>query len=316
MEIPTRTTADRLAARTQVIALVGPTGTGKSELALALAERVDAEIVNCDSRQIYRGLDIGSAKPSADIRRQVPHHLFDVAAPDQPFDCARYAEMARSVLTDIGERGRIALVVGGTGLYLKALRFGLFAGPPRDDELRRELAAEESARPGSLHRALGAVDPVAAARLHPHDHPRLIRALEVYRLTGAPLSQWHAAHRFAGGELPMAVVGMRLQRPLLYARLDSRCNAMVESGLVDEVRGLLAAGYSPALPSLQSIGYREVASYLAGELDLTAAVDAMARATRRFAKRQMTWFRADPTIRWLDADGAGVDCVVAALRSA
>lgn len=299
-----------------VLAIVGPTGTGKSDLALAVAGEVGGEIVNCDSRQLYRGLDIGSAKPSPAMRRLAPHHLFDVVAPDETFDCARYASLARAAIADIQARGRTPILVGGTGLYLKALRYGLFAGPPRDDDLRRELAAREAAVPGSLHRAVAAVDPPTALRLHHNDLTRLIRALEVHHLTGVPLSAWHAQHRFAGDALDMTVLGMQMPRPHLYARLDARCQAMLAAGLVDEVRALLAAGHSPALPALRSIGYREVIAHLAGEVDLAGARAAMARATRRFAKRQMTWFRADPTIRWLDAATATVAQVTGTVTSA
>jgi tRNA dimethylallyltransferase len=294
----------------RVIAIVGPTGTGKTELSLAVAAAIDAEVVNCDSRQIYRGLDIGSAKPAAALRRQRAHHLFDVVDPTEAFDCVRYADMARTTIAAIHERGRPALLVGGTGLYLKALRYGLFPGPPRDEKLRRALAASEEAAPGSLHRALAAIDAKTAARLHPHDRLRIIRALEVQRLTGVPLSAWHDRHAFRGDELAMTVVGLDMPRPQLFERLGTRCLAMLEEGLLDEVRGLLDAGYSPALPALQSIGYREIGEYLRGRTDLDAAVERMIRATRRFAKRQTTWFRADATIHWLDASSASPQSVL------
>lgn len=300
----------------RVIAIVGPTGTGKTDLALAVAEAIGAEVVNCDSRQIYRGLDIGSAKPSLESRQRVPHHLFDVAAADEGFDCVRYRALALDAIAGIQQRGQVALLVGGTGLYLKALRFGLFPGPPRDDALRRELAAREAAAPGSLHRALAAVDAASAVRLHANDHTRLIRALEVQQLTGVPLSTWHAEHRFAGDELPLTVVGLHAARPRLYERIDRRCRTMLAAGLVDEVRGLLAAGYAADLPALQSIGYREIVAYLGGRLDFDAAIERMARASRRFAKRQMTWFRADPTIHWLDAETATAAAVITAATNA
>jgi tRNA dimethylallyltransferase len=296
----------------RVIAIVGPTGSGKSELAVAVAERLGGEIVNCDSRQVYRGLDIGSAKPAAAIRARAPHHLFDVAEPAETFDCARYASLARAAIAAIGERGGTALLVGGTGLYLKAVRYGLFPGPPRDDELRAELAAREDARAGSLYDELVAIDPRAAARLHINDRMRIVRALEVYRLTGVPISRWQAEHAFRGDELAMDVVGLAVPRPRLFERLDARCRAMVEQGLVDEVRGLLAAGCPPAAPALQSIGYREIGDYLRGRGGLDEAVARMAGATRRFAKRQLTWFRADPTVRWIDAETATVEEVVGA----
>lgn len=287
-----------------ILALVGPTGTGKSALALAIAARRGAEIVNCDSRQVYRGLDLGSAKPDAAARARVPHHLFDVVAPDEPFDAARYAALARAALAAIAARGRAAMVVGGTGLYLRALREGLARVPGRDDALRARLAAVEDANPGTLYARLAAHDPASAARLHPRDRVRLVRALEVLELSGQPLSAWQAAHRRGvAAPLPMRVVGLTLPREALYARLDARAAAMLAAGLVDEVRALRAAGYG-GTRALASIGYREVGRHLDGACTLAEALAAMQRATRQFAKRQLTWFRADPTVEWMDADAA------------
>lgn len=288
-----------------IVAIVGPTGSGKTSVALELAEAGGAEIVNCDSRQIFRGLDIGSAKPTAAERARVPHHLFDVVNPDESFDAARYAAAARAAIAGITARGRRVVVVGGTGLYLRALRFGLFAGPPADPALRARLDAEEDAAPGALHARLTRLDPDSAARLHANDRLRLIRALEVLEATGRPLSDWHGEHRFAGDELSMRVVGLRVERAALYPRLDARCAAMLDAGLLDEVRGLTAR-YDPALPALQSIGYRQMAAHLRGECDLPTALEAMRRATRQFAKRQTTWFRAEPGIEWIDADNDAV----------
>jgi len=288
----------------RILALVGPTGAGKTALSLALAARSNAEIVNCDSRQVYRGLDIGSAKPTAAERAAVPHHLFDVVEPDAVFDAARYAAAARAALDDIAARGRRALVVGGTGLYLKALRFGLFPGPPRDAALRARLAAAEDASPGALHARLATGDAVTAARLQPCDRLRLIRALEVLEITGRPLSAWQAEHAFAAEVVPMRVVGLRLDRAALYARLDARCAAMLEAGLLDELRRLRARGCGAALPALQSIGYREMGAHLDGTCDLPTALAAMQRATRQLAKRQMTWLRGDETVEWVAAETA------------
>ncbi|HSP95862.1 MAG TPA: tRNA (adenosine(37)-N6)-dimethylallyltransferase MiaA [Candidatus Dormibacteraeota bacterium] len=286
----------------EIIALVGPTGSGKTSLSLELAERWRAEIVNCDSRQVFRGLDIGTAKPTAAERAQAPHHLFDVVEPDEPFDAARYAALARVAIAAIRARGRRVVVVGGTGLYLKALRFGLFAGPPADAALRAQLLAEEAAAPGALHARLARVDAASAARLHARDRVRLVRALEVFELTGRRLSDWHAAHAAAGGELAMRVVGLHVPRSALYARLDARCEAMLAAGLLDEIRALWARGHGPELPALRSIGYRQMGAHLRGEVELATALAAMQRATRQFAKRQVTWFRADPTVQWVAAD--------------
>jgi tRNA dimethylallyltransferase len=283
---------------TRVVALVGPTGSGKTELSLALARQWDAEIVNADSRQIYRRLDIGSAKPTAAQRALVPHHLLDVVEPDVSFDCARYRRLALAAVADITGRGKRVLLVGGTGLYVKVLLRGVFAGPARDAALRARLEAQEAAAPGSLHRQLTAVDPTSADRLHPHDRVRLIRALEVWELTGAPISAWQAAHAFAETPFETLVLGLSLPRAELYARITARCEAMVRDGLIEEVQGLYAAGLDPELPALRSVGYREVGEYLRGRCDLSAALARMAHATRRFAKHQLTWFRADPHVVW------------------
>lgn len=285
-----------------VIALVGPTGSGKSALALELAERLGAEIVNCDSRQVFRYLDIGTAKPTAAERVAVPHHLFDVVDPDEPFDCARYRTLARAAIAAIHARGKRVLLVGGTGLYLKVLRYGLTPAPPRDPARRARLVALEEAEPGALHARLAVLDPAAAVRLHPRDRLRLIRALEVCEASGRPLSAWQAEHGFRAVELPCRVIGLRVDRSLLYERLDARCRAMIDGGLIDEVRALWARGYGPGLAPLQSIGYREIGAHLLGRCDLAAALAAMQRATRRFAKRQLTWWRADRTVEWVDSD--------------
>jgi len=202
---------------TRVVALVGPTGVGKTDVGMALAAVYGAEIVNADSRQVYRRLDIGSAKPTPAQRALVPHHLVDLVDPDESFDCARFRELAVAAIDDIAARGKRVLVVGGTGLYVKALLRGLFAGPSRDAAVRADLEREEAATPGCLHRHLTAVDPAAAARLHPHDHVRLIRALEVYRLTGRRLSAWQAEHAFAARQFDSLILGLTLPRAELYA---------------------------------------------------------------------------------------------------
>ena len=283
-----------------VVAIVGPTGSGKTEVSLALAELLDAEIVNCDSRQVYRGLDIGSAKPSLTQRRAVAHHVFDVVDPDQRFDCARYRDLALAAIEDIRTRGKAVVLVGGTGLYLKVLRFGLFPGPPRDDEVRARLESNERAEPGVLHRRLAEVDPVSADRIHPNDRIRIVRALEVMELTGGAISRWQAAHGFRNDELGVRVFGIDVARSELYRRLDGRCRAMVEQGLIQEVVGLRAAGFGRS-SALQSIGYREIGEHLDGGIGIDEALRRMAQATRRFAKRQITWFRGDSGVHWLDA---------------
>ena len=283
---------------TRVVALVGPTGSGKTALSLELATRWNAEIVNADSRQIYRRLDIGSAKSTAAQRALVPHHVLDVAEPDDSFDCARYRQLALDAIADITRRGKRVLLVGGTGLYIKVLLRGVFAGPARDPLLRARLEQQEAAAPGSLHRQLAAVDPTSAARLHPHDRVRLVRALEVWELTGAPLSAWHAAHAFAEAPFETLLLGVSLPRAELYARITTRCAAMVRGGLIEEVQALYAAGFDPQLPALRSLGYREIGECVRGRCDLPAALARMTQATRRFAKRQLTWFRGDQQVVW------------------
>jgi tRNA dimethylallyltransferase len=289
-----------------IIALVGPTASGKTEIAIEAARRFGAEIVGADSRQVYRGLDIGSAKPTAAERAAVPHHLLDVVAPDEAFDCARYRELARAAIDDIEARGRRALVVGGTGLYLKVLRYGLFAGPRRDPGLRARLTAAETAEPGCLHRRLAEVDAAAAARLHARDLARVVRALEVFELTGRPLSRWQEEHAFRRAEVDMRVIGLAVERPALYRRIDERCRAMIDLGLVDEVRRLYGEGFDPNLPALRSPGYAESGDHVRGLVSLGEALDHMSRATRHLAKRQTTWFRRHAPDVWLPPAAAAV----------
>jgi tRNA dimethylallyltransferase len=285
--------------REPILALVGPTASGKTALAIELAELFEAEIVNADSRQVYRGLDIGSAKPTVEQQRRVRHHLLDVVEPDEPFDCARFERLAEEAIADIRRRGKRVLVVGGTGLYVRVLRGGLFRGPARHPELRAALETRERARPGTLHAELAAVDPASAARLHPNDRVRLIRALEVYHLTGVPISAWQASHGFREGKEPMVLIGVDPGRTALRERIAARCRQMVEAGLIEEIRSLYERGFSPTLPSLQSLGYREIGAFVRGETDYRTAIERMVQATGRFAKRQRTWFRREPVAHWL-----------------
>ncbi len=282
-----------------LVAIVGATASGKTEVALALAERIGAEIVGADSRQVYRYLDIGTAKPTAAERARVPHHLLDVADPDEVFDAARFRAAALAAIDAIEERGRPVIVCGGTGLYLRALLRGLFPAPPRVPELRARLHGLEARERGTLHRRLTEVDPEAAARLHPHDLLRIVRALEVETLTGRPISAWQREHRFAGGEVEALVIGCRRPSEEIAARIEQRCEAMLAAGLLDEIRGLWARGYAPELPALQSVGYREMGDHLRGACDFATGRAAFARATRRLAKRQRVWFAAEPSIEWL-----------------
>ncbi|HZO81074.1 MAG TPA: tRNA (adenosine(37)-N6)-dimethylallyltransferase MiaA [Candidatus Binataceae bacterium] len=283
--------------------IVGPTGAGKTAIALELAERLGAEIVNADSRQVYRGLDVGTAKPTAEERRRVPHHLIDVRDPSAPLDVAGFVALARGAIADIAARGRAPLVVGGSGLYLRVLRGGIFAGPPAAPELRRELAALAAARGVEcLHAWLAEVDPAAAGRIGHNDLYRITRALEVYRLTGQPISVHQERHRFAARPYETLTLGIAMERKRLYEAIDRRFDEMVARGLVGEVRALLAAGCDPGRAPLRTVGYRQIAAAVRGETALEEAIALAKRDTRRLAKRQLTWFRADPEIRWIDAE--------------
>ena len=282
-----------------VLAIVGPTATGKSRLAVFLAERLDGEIVSADALQAYRGLDIGTAKPSAATRRRVPHHLLDVLDPEEAFSAGEFAARARQAVAAIQRRGRRVILAGGSGLYLRALLAGMAKLPPADAAVRAELAARLVAEGlPSLRRELAAVDPETARRLAPADAQRTLRALEVFHLTGRPLAGWIAEQPFGRQGLPAIRLGLTLPRAVLYDRIADRVREMIAAGWVEEVRGLRAAGVSHSAPAFQAIGYRQLLAYLAGQVSLDAAVDATIRATRRYAKRQQTWFRGETDITW------------------
>jgi tRNA dimethylallyltransferase len=283
--------------------IVGPTGAGKTAFAIEIAARLGAEIVNADSRQLYRRMDVGTAKPTAADRARVPHHLIDVRDPGAPLDVAEFAAMARAAIAEIAARGRPVIVVGGSGLYLRVLRGGIFSGPPASAHYRAELgliAAERGV--AELYRRLAAADPAAAQRIGANDLPRIVRALEVQALSGIPISEHQRRHQLVGGGYENLAIGLTVARESLYARIDRRFDAMVAEGLIDEVRRLMVEDYAPASVVRQTIGYREIARYLAGEIDLAAAIDAAKRESRRLAKRQMTWFRRERDLIWLDPE--------------
>jgi tRNA dimethylallyltransferase len=294
-------TAPAHPAHARAAFVVGPTGAGKTALALEVARILGAEIVNADSRQLYRGMDIGTAKPTAAERARVPHHLIDIRDPDDPLDVAEFAALARDAIADIQRRGRRAIVVGGSGLYLRALRGGIFKGPPKSLEIRarlEKLAAERGI--GALRERLAAVDPEAAGRIGYNDLYRTTRALEVFELTGEPISRHQARHAFAARPFDTLTVGIAPERKELYLAIERRLDEMIAAGLVAEVARLLAAGYRPERPPLATIGYRQIAAHLRGEIMLEQATEAAKRESRRLAKRQMTWFRAEREIVWLD----------------
>lgn len=287
------------AARGTVLVLVGPTGVGKTAVSLVLARQLNGEVVNADSRQVYRYMDIGTAKPEPALRRQVPHHLMDFLDPDQEYSAGRYLEDARRVVADILSRWRVPLVVGGSGLYVRALLEGFFGRDARDPRLRSQLelqAAREGAR--ALYEELCRVDPACAEKTHPNNLKRIIRALEVYRLTGKPISYWQAREKDPA-PFPYLKVGLTLPREVLYRRIEQRVEEMFARGLVKEVARLLEMGYSPQLNALNSVGYREVIAYLEGKIDFDTCKELVKRNTRRFAKRQLTWFRREANLHWV-----------------
>lgn len=288
-----------------LVAIVGPTGSGKSDLGLFLAREFQGEIVNCDSMQLYRGLDVGTAKLPFDKRQGIPHHLIDVAEPAVFFSAGEFTRLARAVVIEIRRRGRLAVVVGGTGLYLRALLEGLFEGPSRSEALRARLnRLIARGRLGRLHQWLGRIDPESAARIAGRDAPRIVRALEVYLLTGRPLSSHFRDASNTGLEgFRMLKLGLNPPRAELYERTDARVLDMMDHGFIEEVRGLLRSGLSADCHAFSALGYRRVAAYVRGEGDLRQLIAAVQTDTRHYAKRQWTWFRRDPEVRWLDGFG-------------
>lgn len=286
---------------TRILVICGPTASGKSDLGLRLAHDLDVEIVNADSMQIYRGLDIGTAKPSPDQQAEIRHHLIDVVDPGQPFSAADYSVAADAAIRNIISRGKRVVVVGGTGLYIRALISGLVDSPSGAGEIRQTLQ-EEAGRIGNVAmlERLQQVDPELAAGLHPNNLVRIIRALEVYQLTGIPLSRYQKEHAFATRRYETLQIGISVDRRLLYERIDERVDRMLSAGLFKEVGALLEAGFGRDLKSMRSIGYKEAAAHLCGEVSGEEAANLIKRDTRRYAKRQLTWFKADPDILWFE----------------
>ena len=287
----------------RLLCLLGPTAIGKTGIAIQLAQRLNAEIVSVDSRQIYRQMDIGTAKPTAEEQQAARHHLIDCVDISQPFSVADYQSLADTAISDIQNRGKQVLLVGGAGLYFRAIVDGLFEGPGADPSLRERLEREAAQRGVDvLHERLRACDPVAADRIHPNNIVRVIRALEVYELTGIPMSehqqQWHPEKQ----RYPFIAFGLTMPRALLYRRIEQRVDVMLANGLIAEVESLLAAGYARETVALQSFGYRELITYLDGECTYLEAVQQLKRNTRRFAKRQLTWFRKDTRVEWIDRE--------------
>jgi tRNA dimethylallyltransferase len=282
-----------------LVVVVGPTATGKTALALEIARRWDAEVVGADAYQVYRAMDIGTAKPTADELGDIRHHLLDVVDVDEHFDAHRYCQLVHEAIAEIHHRGKRVVVAGGTGLYVRALVRGLAAMPGADEELRAEFM--EVARvqgPQALFEQLEAVDPDYAQRVGPTDEVRIVRALEVYRLTGRTITAVHAEHQQQPPRYPSLWLGLDPGRETLRSRIEVRANQMFNSGFIDEVRRLLEAGYSPDLPALKALGYPSVVQMLAGEIDEEEARRLTIRDTARFAKRQRNWFRSEPDVLW------------------
>ena len=286
----------------RLIVLAGPTGVGKTGVSISLARRLDAEIVSADSRLFYRGMDIGTAKPTLEERGGIPHHMIDVADPDEEYSCKRFEVEARRLIRDILDRGKAVLAVGGSGLYVKALTDGIFEGPAGDPSFRRTLTSE-AMRKGKEHiwRMLVDVDPVKAAQIDPENLARVIRAIEVHRKTGTPMSELEKLAEPIG--IPHVKFGLSRARKELYTRIEKRVDEMMNMGFLDEVRGLAERGYSGARPVKGSLGYSELISHLEGSVALDRAVSLIKRNTRHFAKRQTTWFKKDIEITWLDITG-------------
>jgi tRNA dimethylallyltransferase len=283
-----------------LIAVVGPTGVGKTRMAVSLCQRLSGEVISADSRQIYRGLDIGTDKPSREQRSLVPHHLVDILDPDEEFTLAQYQEFAYRAIDSVLAKGKVPFLVGGTGLYVRAVLEGFSIPRVKPDPELRQRLHEEAARDGSaaLHARLMKVDPEAAARIDWRNVRRVIRALEVYETTDEPISALQRRHPPPYRVLKL---GLTMERERLYQRIDERVDEMVERGLVAEVEGLLRKGYSPELPAMSGLGYRQVSMYLAGELELAEAIDRIKSETHRFVRQQYKWFRLDDdTIHWFD----------------
>ncbi|GAB4325162.1 MAG: tRNA (adenosine(37)-N6)-dimethylallyltransferase MiaA [Candidatus Sumerlaeia bacterium] len=289
---------------TPLIVIAGPTAVGKTAAGIALCRALDGELISADSMQVYRGLDIGTAKPTAGERCGVPCHLIDILDPTEEFSAARFCALAAAAAADIRARGRAAVMAGGTGLYLKSYLYGLFEQPSRDPAVRRQLRERLRADgPEALHRQLAAVDPAAAARIAPADRVRIERALEVFLVTGRPISSWQQQWRQPRPRVEHRLFILHLPRPQLYERINTRVDDMLRRGWVEEVRALLARYPDGSLHCFKSIGYREIAAHLRGEIPLGALAEEIKRQTRRFAKRQLTWFRRMAPARWIDVLG-------------
>jgi tRNA dimethylallyltransferase len=284
----------------KIVVICGPTGVGKTRFAIELARRFDTEIVGADSMQVYRYMDIGTAKPTPKEQASVVHHMVDIIDPGHDFDAGVYAQQARACIEQLISNGKLPLVVGGTGLYIKSLMYGLSKGADADAAIRCQLQQELSqSGSAAMHKKLAQEDPKAARRIHPNDSYRILRALEVYRATGQSIYQHHEAHGFRHPRFDALILGLTIPREQLYERIDRRVGDMVAQGLKDEVQRLLDRGYASQLKSMQALGYRHMTTHLLDGIPLSQTVDALKRDHRRYAKRQLTWFKALDGIHWL-----------------
>lgn len=287
--------------KSQLLCILGPTAVGKTEIAIDLAQRLNAEIISVDSRQIYRQMDIGTAKPTYQELQAAPHHLIDCVDISQPFTVADYKILADTAISEIQNKNKQVILAGGAGLYFRAIVDGLFEGPGADDKLRNKLQLE-AAEYGveELHIRLRKYDPISADRIHPNNLPRVIRAIEVYELTGIPISEHQQQWEHKGQRYSFNAFGLTMSRPQLNDRINQRVDVMLANGLVKEVESILAAGYSRDSFALQSFGYKELVAYLDEQCTYVKAVEQLKQNTRKFAKRQMTWFKKDKRIQWLE----------------
>jgi len=287
----------------RIIIICGPTGVGKTSAAIKLSQKFTGEIIGADSMQIYRKMDIGTAKPTRTEQADVLHHMIDVANPDEQFDAALFAEKADHIIDSLSNRGITPFIVGGTGLYIKALMHGLSRARPAAREVLKRLKNEaEKYGSDDLHRRLSECDPKTAEKIHPNDTFRITRALEIFEVTGKPMSAFHDEHQFSEKKYRALKICIHADREKLYKRINRRVDAMIEDGFLNEVKMLLKKGYSPDLKSMQSLGYRHMAEYISGKISWEQAIDIMKRDTRRYAKRQLTWFKADNEMKWFTPD--------------
>ncbi len=298
----------------RLLAIVGPTATGKSDLALAVARRIQAEIISADSMQIYRHMDIGTAKPPKEVRDEIAHHFIDIIDPDQPFSAGEFARQAHHLIREKTRMGQPLIVVGGTGLYIKALEKGLVRLPPIPPDIQKRLW-ESYVNEGlpALYEKLQKADPATASAIHPHDRFRILRALGILETTGTGISKYRAQHGFKETPIPLIKIGLAFSRDTLYERIDKRVHRMIDNGWLEEVKSLLEMGYDETLKPMQAIGYKQLTRVIRGTEKLSEAIETIKKETRHLAKRQITWFKKESPHTWLSMEGKSLDQAVESL---